>query len=89
MNIASSASRTGTSLVRHSLEALAVSRTSLSLLALPVRRFGLPHHRLIFLRSWGDRESWDHCWRNEESGQEYAAGCQVCILAVRRVFFGE
>jgi AAT family amino acid transporter len=25
-------------------------------------------HRLISRRSWGDRESWNHCRRNEESG---------------------
>lgn len=41
-NVASSVSRTGRSLARHSLEVSAVSRTSLSLPALPVRysRFG-------------------------------------------------
>jgi amino acid transporter len=41
MNIASSVSRTGTSLVHHSSEASAVSRTSLLPLALPVRYFSI------------------------------------------------
>lgn len=34
-------------------------------------------------RRWRDREPRHHCWRNRESGQEYATGYQVCVLAVR------
>lgn len=43
------------------------------------RHYSLTDHKRL---RWRDGESWHHSWRDTQSDEEYAEGCQGCILAV-------